>query len=53
MVTESYDLVTFAERAQREPLCSLLQWLPGEAARQGLSVLKGYDLRKTGQQVNV
>jgi molybdate-binding protein/DNA-binding transcriptional regulator YhcF (GntR family) len=53
LVTESYDLVTFAERAQREPLRSLLEWLPGEVAHQGLSVLKGYDFRKTGQRVNV
>lgn len=53
LVTESYDLVTFAERAQREPLRSLLDWLPGDAAHQALGSLKGYDLRKMGQQVNV
>jgi len=53
LVTESYDLVTFAERAQREPLQRLLTWLQTPAAREALGILKGYDFRKTGQRVDV
>lgn len=53
LVTESYDLVTFAERAQREPLQRLLAWLQTPAAREALGSLKGYDFHKCGQKVDV
>jgi putative molybdopterin biosynthesis protein len=53
LVTESYDLVTFAERAQREPLNCLLTWLAGEPARQGLASLKGYDFSRMGEKVTL
>lgn len=52
-VTESYDLVTFAERAQREPLHSLLAWLNGAEAREDLGALKGYSFEHTGERVDV
>ncbi len=53
LVVESYDLVTFADRAQREPLHSLFGWLTGAEARQAMESLKGYDFRRTGEKVKV
>jgi len=53
LVTESYDLVTFAERAQREPLQSLLVWLQDSKTREAMGTLKGYDFKQTGLKVNV
>ncbi|GAP13388.1 periplasmic molybdate-binding protein [Longilinea arvoryzae] len=53
LVVESYDLVTFAERAQREPLHSLLGWLTGEKAREGMGSLKGYSFEHTGEKIEV
>lgn len=50
LVTESYDLVAFADRAQREPLRGLLAWLATPAARQELEPLKGYDFTRMGER---
>lgn len=53
LVTESYDLVTFTERAQRQPLQGLLAWLQTPTSREAMGALKGYDFSKTGLQVDV
>ena len=50
LVEEDYDLVTYANLAEQEPLAALLTWLTSAKSKIALQNLKGYNFTHTGEQ---
>ena len=50
---EHYDLATYTQAANQEPLVTLFKWLQSGAGRQAIGQMQGYDSTNTGKQIEL